>query len=163
MSTKTTPKPKDGIVPIAENRRAHMRYAFDERLEVGIVLVGSEVKSLRDGKLELGDAYAQVHKGQLVLLNAYIAPYAFARAFGHEPKRERQLLAHRTEIDRLDARIRQKGYTLIPLKAYFKDGRVKLELGLGKGKAVEDRREEIKQREGDREARAAMGRGRDKR
>jgi SsrA-binding protein len=156
------PKATPGNKLIAENRRAHVRYAFDERLEVGIALVGSEVKSIRAGRIELGDAYAQVIRGELFLLNAFIAPYAFARAFGHEPKRVRKLLAHREEIDRLDSRIRQKGYTLIPLKVYLKEGKVKLELGLGKGKATEDRREEIKQREGEREARAAMARSRER-
>jgi SsrA-binding protein len=147
---------------LSENRRARMRYAFDEFLEVGIALEGSEVKSVRAGRIELADAYAGVVNGQLLLLNAYIAPYAFATAFKHEPKRARQLLAHREEIDRLDGRVRQKGYTIIPLKVYLKGGRVKLELGLGKGKALEDRREEIKEREGNREARAAMGRVREK-
>jgi SsrA-binding protein len=157
-----SPKAAPGQKLIAENRRAHVRYSFDERFEVGIVLQGSEVKSIRAGKIELGDAYAQVVRGELMLFNAFIAPYTFAKAFGHEPKRPRKLLAHREEIDRIDGRIRQKGYTLIPLKVYLKDGRVKLELGLGKGKATEDRREEIKQRESDREARAAMGRTREK-
>ena len=132
-------------------------------LEVGIALVGSEVKSIRDGKIELGDAYAHIFRGQLYLANAFIAPYAFAKTFGHEPKRERRLLAHRTEIDRLDGKIRQKGLTLIAVRAYLKNGKVKIELGLGKGKALEDRREEIKEREGDREARAAMGHARHKR
>jgi SsrA-binding protein len=153
-------KPTDGIKLISENRRARARYAIDEVLEVGIELRGSEVKSIREGKLELSDAYAHVERGQLFLANAFIAPYANARAFGHEPKRERRLLAHKAEIERFDARIRQKGYTLVPLRAYFKEGRVKLELGLGKGKAFEDRREEIKERESDREARAAMSRSR---
>jgi SsrA-binding protein len=152
-----------GTKLLAENRRATMRYAFDEFIEVGVALVGAEVKSIRAGKIELNDAYAQVVDGQLVLLNAFVAPYSFARSYQPEPKRPRKLLAHRAEIDKLDGRIRQKGYTLIPLKVYLKEGRVKLELGLGKGKASEDRREEIKEREGNREARAAMGRGRDKR
>lgn len=143
---------------LVENRRARARYTVDETLEVGIELRGSEVKSVRDGKIELNDAYANVERGELHLLNAYIAPYAFAKAFGHEPKRPRKLLAHRAEIDKLDARIRQKGYTLVPMRVYLKGGRVKVELGLAKGKAHEDRREEIKQREGEREARAAMAR-----
>ena len=162
MAEKKT-RAVDGNKLLAENRRARMRYSFDEVLEVGVVLLGSEVKSVRAGKIELNDAYATVAGGELHLLNAFIAPYAYATSFQHEPKRPRKLLAHREEIDKLDGKIRQKGYTLIPLKVYLKDGRVKLELGLGKGKAHEDRREEIKARELDREARAAMGRGRDKR
>jgi SsrA-binding protein len=146
----------------AENRRARMRYSFDEVLEVGIALVGPEVKSIRDSKLELSDAYATVAGGELVLLNAYVAPYPFTKSFVPEPKRPRKLLAHRAEIDRLDAKIRQRGYTLVPLRVYLKAGRVKLELGLGKGKVDHDRRQEIKAREGDREARAAMRRSRDR-
>lgn len=157
-------KPTGGITVLAENRRARMRYAFDEYLEVGIVLKGSEVKSIRDGKMELSDAYASIAGGELTLHSAYIAPYTNSpQVFNHEPKRARKLLAHRVEIDRLDAKTAQRGFTLIPLKVYLKDGKVKLELGLGKGKVNADRRQEIKEREGNLEARAAMGRGRDKR
>lgn len=158
----TAPKKKttDAIVPISENRRARARFAFDEFLEVGVELKGSEVKSIREGKIELGDAYAQVERGQLVLLNAFVPPYKHATAFGHEPKRARRLLAHRAEIDRIEGKIRQRGYTLVALRAYFKGGRVKIELGLGRGKDLEDRREDIKEREQKREARAAMARRR---
>ncbi len=146
------------IRPIAENRRASMRYTVDEVIEVGIVLQGSEVKSLRGGRMELGDAYGTVREGQLVLMNAYIPPYAFATVGRHDEKRPRKLLAHRAEIDRIDGKISQRGYTLIALKAYFRGARVKLELGLAKHKDNADRREEIKRREGDREARAAIKR-----
>lgn len=156
----TASKAPAGIKVIAENRRAHTRFSFDERYEVGIALHGSEVKSIRAGKIDLSDAYAQVVDGELMLFNAFIAPYEHARAFGHEPKRPRKLLAHREEIDRIEGKIRQRGYTLVPLKVYLKNGRVKLELGLGKGKALVDRREEIRQRESEREARAAMARRR---
>ncbi len=154
----TATKPDEGIKIISENRRAVVRYHIDERIEVGIALMGSEVKSLRAGKMELGDAYAVVHDGQLALLNAYIPPWPYATVVRHEEKRTRRLLAHRAEIDRLDGKISQRGYTLIALRAYFKDGRVKIELGLARGKDVIDRREEIKKREGEREARAAMTR-----
>lgn len=154
----TAKKPPEGVKLISENRRALARYTIDERIEVGVVLVGSEVKSLRDGKMELNDAYGFVQAGQLMLLNAYIPPYPFATMIKHEEKRTRKLLAHRHEIDRLEGKIRQRGYTLVALKAYFKDGRVKIELGLARGKDAVDRREEIKKREGDREARAAMTR-----
>lgn len=153
-------KPDEGIRVISENRRAVMRYHIDERIEVGIVLVGSEVKSLRDGKMELGDAYAIVQGAQLSLLNAYIPPYPFATMIKHEEKRSRRLLAHRAEIDRLDGKISQRGYTLIALSAYFKGGKLKIELGLARGKESADRRQEIKKREQDKEARAAMVRGR---
>lgn len=153
-----TPRPADGYKLISENRRASMRYTVDERIEVGVVLTGPEVKSLRGGKMELGDTYAMVLDGQLTLINAYIAPYAFANGVRHEEKRARRLLAHRAEIDRIDGKISQKGFTLIALKAYFKDGRVKIELGLAHAKDGADRRQEIKRREGDREARAAIKR-----
>lgn len=142
---------------LAENRRARAKFTIDDTLEVGIVLVGSEVKSIRAGKIELADAWAHVtNNGTLQLLNSYVAPYAYAKAFGHEPKRVRVLLANREEIDKLDKKIKAKGYTLVPLKVYLKNGRVKLEVGLAKGKDLADRREEIKTREADREARAAM-------
>lgn len=154
-------KKEAGITPVAENRRAYARYAFDETFEVGIVLRGSEVKGIRDGKFELSDAYAQIEGGQLVLIHAFIPPYKNAVLFGHEPKRQRRLLAHRSEIDQIEGKISQRGYTLIPLRAYFKNGRLKLELGLGKAKNHEDRREDIKEREQKREARAAMSRRRD--
>ena len=151
-------KPVEGVKLISENRRALMRYTIDERIEVGVVLMGSEVKSLRDGKMELNDAYGVVQAGQLTLLNAYIPPYPFATMIKHEEKRSRRLLAHRAEIDRIEGKITQRGYTLVALKAYFKDGRVKIELGLAKGKEDVDRRHEIKKREEEREARAAMTR-----
>jgi SsrA-binding protein len=142
---------------LAENRRARMKYSIDDTIEVGVVLVGSEVKSVRAGKIELVDAWAHIaSNGTLQLLNAYVAPYAHATMFGHEPKRVRTLLAHREEIEKLQRKITAKGYTLVPLRVYLKAGRVKLELGLAKGKDGADRREELKSREAEREARAAM-------
>ncbi len=156
-------KKSDGDKLITENRRARARYAIDEVLEVGIELRGSEVKSARDGKMDLSDAYAQVERGQLMLLNAFVAPYKNAVTYGHEPKRARRLLAHRSQIDHLQGKINQRGYTLVALRAYFKDGRVKVELGLGKAKDLEDKRHDIKEREEKREARAAMSRRRDER
>ena len=158
-----TAKAPSGVKLLSENRRARMRYAFDEFLEVGIALVGAEVKSIRGGKIDLADAYATVTHGELLLLNAFVAPYPFAKSFQPEPKRPRKLLAHRAEIDHLDGKIRQKGLTLVPLKVYLKEGKIKLELGLGKGKALEDRREEIKEKESKREARNAMARARERR
>lgn len=153
----TTNKDDPANRMLAENRRARAKFTIDETLEVGIVLQGSEVKSIRAGKIELGDAWAHVASdGTLQLLNSYVAPYAYAKAFAHEPKRVRVLLASRDEIDRLDKKLKTKGYTLVPLKVYLKRGRVKLELGLAKGKDRADRREEIKTREAEREARAAM-------
>jgi SsrA-binding protein len=142
---------------LAENRRARAKFSIDDTIEVGMVLMGSEVKSIRAGKIELGDAWAHIASdGTLQLLNAYVAPYKFAKAFGHEPKRVRPLLAHREEIDKLERKLDAKGYTLVPLRVYLKGGKVKLELGLAKGKDLADRREELKEREAEREARAAM-------
>jgi len=156
---KTSPQ---GVKILTENRRALHRYQIEERLEVGVALVGSEVKSARAGKIELGDAYAIVTNGQLTLVNAYIAPWPFATMVKHEERRQRRLLAHRAEIDRLEGKITQRGFTLVALKAYLKDGKIKIELGLGKGKETADRREEIKKRDMDREARAAMARRRER-
>ncbi|MBL8601911.1 MAG: SsrA-binding protein SmpB [Myxococcales bacterium] len=151
-----TKKPDGGNRLISENRRALQRYEIAERLEVGVVLMGSEVKSLRAGKIELLDAFAVIRGGQLELVNAYIAPYPFATLIKHEEKRTRRLLAQRAEIDRLEGKITQRGFTLVALSAYFKNGKVKIELGLGKGRDTADRREDIKRKEGEREARAAM-------
>jgi SsrA-binding protein len=157
------PKPTpQGYKLLTENRRALHRYEIDERLEVGISLVGSEVKSARANKIELGDAYAVVQGGQLTLLNAFIAPWPFATMVKHEERRARRLLAHRVEIDRMEGKITQRGFTLVALKAYLKDGKIKIELGLGKGRENADRREDIKRREMDREARAAIAHRRDR-
>lgn len=148
-----------GFKLLTENRRALHKFEIEERIEVGIVLVGSEVKSARANKIELGDAYAVVQGSQLTLLNAYIAPWKFATMVKHEERRARRLLAHRGEIDRLEGKITQRGFTLVALRAYLSNGKIKIELGLGRGKENADRRLEIKQRELDLEARAAMTRG----
>jgi SsrA-binding protein len=142
------------------NRRALVRYEVSERFEVGVVLQGAEAKALRAGKMELADAYASIENGELRLHNAYIAPYAFAHIDRPEERRTRKLLAHRAEIDRLEGKLTQRGYTLVPLQAYLKDGWVKLELGLAKGRDTVDRREALKARETERETRAALARSR---
>lgn len=156
--SRQRPEPP-GYKLLTENRRALHRYTVDERLEVGVALVGSEVKSARANKIELGDAYAVVLHGQLTLVNAYIAPWPFATMVKHEERRARRLLAHRAEIDRLEGKITQRGYTLVALKAYLSNGKIKVELGLGRGKENADRREEIKRKDQEREARAAITRG----
>lgn len=153
--TSTEEKP---VRMVAENRRALMRYTVEERLEVGIALLGSEVKSIRAGKMEISDAHATVRDGQMFLMNAYVAPYRFATIVRHEEKRTRKLLARRHEIDRLDGKVAQRGFTLVPMKVYFRGPFLKIELALCKGKDASDRRQEIKKREGDREARAAIKR-----
>lgn len=145
---------------IATNRRATYDYEILERFEAGIALLGSEVKSMREGKANLQDAYATVNAGQVLLMGAYVAPYGFAREGGHEPTRVRKLLLHRREIDRIAGKLAEKGLTLVPMKLYFKDGKVKLELGLGRGKRTIDKRHSIKERELKREMERATRRNR---
>ena len=145
---------------LARNRKARHDYEIDETLEAGLALVGSEVKSIRDGKVTLIDAYASVESGEAWLHQLDIGVYSFAHARNHDPRRRRKLLLHRREIDRLVAKVREKGYTLIPLSLYEKRGRVKVELALVHGKQQYDRREDVKQREAQREMDRAMSRRR---
>jgi SsrA-binding protein len=145
---------------VIKNRRATFDYAVEDRFEGGLVLRGSEVKSIRDGKVELVDAYGQVERGELWLKQMYVAPFEQAKTFGHEPRRSRKVLLHRREIDRIDEAIAREGYTLVPLRLYFKNGRLKVELGLARGKKVHDKRADIAKKTAEREARAAMGRAR---
>jgi len=121
-----------------------------------LVLTGSEVKSLRAGRANLKDSYARIDRGEAFMLNAHISPYAAASHFGHEPERNRKLLLHRSEIDKLNGRIQERGLTVIPLKIYFKNGRAKVLLGVGRGRKAYDKRESIKKREMEREADRAM-------
>jgi len=136
---------------IATNRKANFQYQILEKFEAGLVLQGSEVKSLREGKANLNDAYATFHRGELFLYHCHISPYVHAGPFTHEPLRARKLLLHARELDKLQGKIQEKGLTLIPMKLYFKRGKAKVELGLGKGKKLFDKRETIKRREQDRE------------
>ncbi|MFY1829176.1 SsrA-binding protein SmpB [Myxococcus fulvus] len=136
---------------IAENRRARFDYTVDEKVEAGLELTGSEVKSLRDGVANLSDSYALPKGSELFLLNAHIGSYKAASAFDHLPTRGRKLLMHRAEIDRWTTKVRERGYSIIPLMLYFKNGRAKVELGLCRGKTHEDRRQDIKERETKRE------------
>jgi SsrA-binding protein len=133
---------------IADNRKARYAYAIGETLEAGIILVGSEVKSLRTGKTTIGESYAHAKDGEIWLVNSYIPEYTKASRFNHEPKRSRKLLVHKRQADRLAAAIQREGMTLIPLKLYFNaKGIAKLELGLAKGKKLHDKRETEKQRD----------------
>lgn len=136
---------------ITTNRRARHDFDIVERIEAGLVLEGSEVKSLREGKADLKDSYATVRDREMWLVGAYIAPYSFARGGGHEPDRSRKLLLSRRQIDRLSAQVAEKGLTLVPLQLYFKDGKAKLEIGLAKGRRTLDKREELKKRDQQRE------------
>jgi SsrA-binding protein len=143
---------------ITTNRRATHDYEILERFEAGMVLDGSEVKSLREGKANLKDSFAWVKRGEVFLVGAYIAPYTFARDGGHLPERDRKLLLHRSEIDHIASKLAEKGLTLVPMKLYFKDGTVKAELGLGRGKNTVDKRQSLKERESKREMQRAIRR-----
>src|SRR3954471_6236993 len=135
---------------LARNKRARHEYHVDETLEAGLVLAGSEVKSIRAGKVTLVDAFADIDKGEAWLHQMDIGVYAFSHGRNHEPRRKRKLLLHRREIDRLVGKIREKGYTMVPLSLYEKDGRVKVELALVTGKQQYDRRQDVKKREAQR-------------
>jgi len=141
---------------ITVNRKAYHNYHIQESIEAGIVLKGSEIKSIRAGKVNLSDAYAKPENGELWLYNSHIAPYDAASYNTHEPLRPRKLLLHRKEIDILTSKVVQKGLTLVPLKLYIKHGMAKLELGIAKGKKVYDKREAIARRDADREIERAL-------
>lgn len=132
---------------LAKNRKATHDYHVLERYEAGIVLVGSEVKSIRDGKISLKEAYASFSRGELFMHAAHISEYRQAHARNHEPLRERKLLLHRRELDKLRDAVAKEGLTLIPLSVYLKDGRIKVELGLCRGKQMHDKRASLKERE----------------
>lgn len=148
---------------IVTNRRATFDYSVEDKYEGGLVLLGSEVKSLRAGKVELVDAYAAVENHELWLKQMYIAPFEMAKSFPHEPRRSRKVLVKASEIARIDRAIGRDGMTLVPLRLYFRRGVVKVELGLAKGKKSHDKRKDIAAKTADREAKAAMGRGRKER
>ncbi len=146
---------------VTSNRRARHDYEIIDTIEAGLVLEGSEVKSLRAGNANLKDAFGMMRGRELWLENAHISPYQFARDGGHEPGRSRKLLLHRREIDRLAGTMAEKGLTLVPLSLYFRDGKAKVELALAKGRRTYDKRQAIRDREEKREMdRAARYRGR---
>jgi SsrA-binding protein len=145
---------------VTTNRRARHDYLIFDQFEAGLVLEGSEVKSLREGQAHLKDSYAHVHDGEVWLVGAYIAPYTFSRGGGHDPERTRKLLLNRREIDRIASQLAEKGLTLVPLRIYFKEGKAKVELGLGRGKRTIDKRDTIKARDQQREMDRALRRGR---
>jgi SsrA-binding protein len=154
MSKRGKRKPASGDV--ASNRRATHKYELVERFEAGIELSGSEVKSLREGKAQIGDAYAVIEDGEAWLRNSHIPPYAPASDENHDPERPRKLLLHRYEIERLIGRLDRKGLTMIPTRIYFKGPRAKVELALARGKQQRDRRREIRDREVRREVEREM-------
>lgn len=148
---------------IVVNRRGRFNYDIEESLEAGLALTGTEVKSARQGQVQIAEAYARLEPGpheqpEVWLHGMHIAPYAQGNIFNVEPRRKRKLLLHRSQINRLSARVQQKGYTLVPLKLYFTRGKAKLELGIGKGRKTHDKREAITARESKREIQRETGR-----
>lgn len=141
---------------VAENRKAFHDYHILETFEAGVALLGTEVKAIREGNVNLRDSYAQVNDGEVWVYNVHIKPYSHRGYSDHEPTRKRKLLLHRQEIRKLIGRTVERGMTLVPTRMYFKNGRVKIALGLAKGKQAHDKRETIKRREADRETRAAV-------
>ncbi len=142
---------------VATNKKAYFNYELLENYEAGVSLVGSEVKSIRQGRISLKDSYAEVRGGEVFILNFHISPYEAANRFNHDPEREKKLLLHRQEIKRLSGKIREKGLTLVPTKVLFNDkGKVKIEIALAKGKRVYQKKEVIKERDRERELRAEL-------
>ena len=140
-----------GIKLIAGNRRARFDYEVQETFEAGLVLLGSEVKSLRNHGASIGESFATVKAGEVWVMGLHISPYAFARDGGHDPLRPRKLLLHRREIERITSRVAERGLTLVPLRMYFRDGKAKMELALAKGRTKGDKRQVIREREERRE------------
>ncbi|MFQ6069634.1 MAG: SsrA-binding protein SmpB [Candidatus Aminicenantales bacterium] len=142
---------------IASNRKAFYNYEIIETCEAGISLLGSEVKSIREGKISLKECYAEAKGGEIFLVNCHISPYEAANRFNHDPRRERKLLLHRREIKRLLGKMKERGFSLVPTKIYFnKRGKVKVEIALAKGKKVYQKREAIREREREREMQAEL-------
>jgi len=146
-------KPTPGVQMVSRNRKAFFSYEVLDAIEAGLVLRGTEVKSLRDGKLQLLDAYVQIEQGEAYMHHAHIAEYSHGTDANHAPTRTRKLLLHRREIDKLLAKVKEKGFTIIPLEVYFKEGRAKVKIGVCRGKAQHDKRATIKDRD---EKRAAQ-------
>ena len=151
---------REGVKLVAQNRRARFDFAVEDTWEAGLQLTGSEVKSLREGNVGLSDAYALPRGDELFLVQCRIGEYKQAAHFGHPPLRDRKLLLRRAEIDRIRGKVEQRGYTLVPLRVYFKDGWAKVEIALAKGRTHEDRRDAIEERESRREMDRAMSRAR---
>jgi len=147
----------DGIKIISKNRRAGFDYHISDRFEAGMVLLGSEVKSLRAGKSNLQDCYCTIKDSEVFLLNCHIAPYKFASHFNHEPERPKKLLLNGKEIQKIKKALEQQGATIVVSKMYFKAGRVRIEIGIGKGKKNFDKRHDIADRESKRRMQRAMG------
>jgi len=149
---------RDGVKIVAQNRSASYNYVLGDKFEAGLVLVGTEVKTLREGKATLRDTYAEVRAGEAWLVNCHIPEYQPGGPRNHDPLRKRKLLLNKREIERLAVETAQKGMTIVPMKLYFRDGRAKCELAVGRGKKFHDRRESERNKEATREAKEAMSR-----
>ena len=145
-----------GIKVIAQNRKAYHDYFVEERIECGIAWFGTEVKSSRLGKVNLKESWAQIRKGEVWVEGMHISPYEQGNIYNRDPLRDKKLLLHRSEIRKLDSQVMRQGYTLVPLELYLKDGRVKMELGVCRGKQVHDKRDTIAKRDSDREIRRVL-------
>lgn len=156
MARKPSQDETDGIRVVCRNRRAFHEYEISETLECGLVLTGTEVKSLRDGSGSLEDAYAKIDGGEVWLIGSDIPEYAMGNRFNHKPKRARKLLLHRREIAKFAGKASQRGFTLVPLRIYFRAGRAKVELAVARGKQLHDKRQAQKKAEAQREIRRAM-------
>jgi len=156
MARKKNDDKDDGIQPICRNKRVYHEYTISDSLECGLVLTGTEVKSLREGSASLEDAYAKIDRGEVWLIGSDIPEYSMGNRLNHKPKRPRKLLLHRREIAKFAEKASQRGFTLVPLRLYFKQGRAKVELAIARGKQSHDKREAQKKAEAQREIRRAM-------
>lgn len=149
-------KDRSAIKVVATNRKARHDYFIEDSVEAGIVLTGTEIKSVRAGRVNLQDSFALVRDGEIWLIGAHISPYAHGNRENHEPRRDRKLLMHRLEINRIAGKIQEKGWTLVPLQIHLRNGRAKVQLGMARGKRQYDKRESIAKRDDDREMRRAL-------
>lgn len=144
-------KKESSVKVVATNRKARHEYFIEETYEAGIVLTGTEIQSVRQGRVSLAEAYAEVRNGEVFLVNCHIAEYDFGNRLNHDPRRSRKLLLHKKQIRRLDSRVRERGYTIVPLRMYITRGYAKVEIGLAKGKKIWDKRQDIAKRQVQRE------------
>lgn len=149
-------KKEKAIKIVCQNKQARRNFFIDDTYEAGMVLVGTEVKALREGRANLTDSYAAVKDDEVYIHDMHISPYSHGNRYNHEPRRRRKLLLHRREIRRIYGKTREKGFTLIPLKVYFKNGKAKVEIGIGKGKKLYDKREDLKLRDDKRDMERAL-------
>ncbi|HEU19980.1 MAG TPA: SsrA-binding protein SmpB [Deltaproteobacteria bacterium] len=149
-------KKDEAIKIICQNKQARRNFFIDDTYEAGMVLVGTEVKALREGRANLTDSYAAVKNDELFLLDMHISPYSHGNRYNHEPRRMRKLLLHKREIRKIYGKTKERGFTIVPLKVYFKNGKAKVEIGLGKGKKLYDKREDLKQRDDKRDMERAL-------